>query len=364
MFPLKHSILLIIFLVFFLSPLLPAGTRGTLYGTVQDTANTPIQNARVRIVNTTNGGISRVDGSFTIPRIPAGEYTVKVSADSYIEAHYTVHIVADSNINLSVFLSPTSTKDTVETDIYGSPKTAPPSAHIAASSSSRSFEGVGFSIGIPVYHFDANAYNSFCSYFGTYTVESPRYIGCEFLNIDYYFSGGQINFQLPILRMLFAGFQDTVRPALYPSDTNGVKTKFGWGLSLSAAYSLSLFSRCCINIGARVATESADMVIFRNAYRHYSSLAEDIQDADSRILRLRGLALNVAPIAGIQYFLPTGESVPKEKTGISLSLYAMYNLNWYRWKNGNTLYTDVPNHLLNGWGAYIKLGYWMGKLKE
>lgn len=72
-----------------------AQTTGTLQGRVVDEKGAPISGAAIRIEGTPRGARSRVDGSFRILAIRAGEYRVKVTAVGY-------HAVTREKVGITV----------------------------------------------------------------------------------------------------------------------------------------------------------------------------------------------------------------------------------------------------------------------
>jgi len=58
------------------SPLTAQEQTGSIAGRVTDEAGAPIANAQITIRGTTLGGLSRADGGYTLPRVPAGTVTV------------------------------------------------------------------------------------------------------------------------------------------------------------------------------------------------------------------------------------------------------------------------------------------------
>jgi hypothetical protein len=75
---------------------------GVLTGHVPDTAGKPVIGATVRIVGTSQGGVSKApDGKFMVHKIRIGEYRVRVSAVGYKPVEYEVRIEADQTTSIS-----------------------------------------------------------------------------------------------------------------------------------------------------------------------------------------------------------------------------------------------------------------------
>lgn len=64
---------------------LPAqGTGGTISGKVVDSTSTqPLANIQIQVVGTTRGALTRADGGYTIPGVPAGAHTVRAARIGY-----------------------------------------------------------------------------------------------------------------------------------------------------------------------------------------------------------------------------------------------------------------------------------------
>lgn len=60
-----------------------AGTNGNLTGTVKDKDGKPVQGATIRVLGTVRGAKAKSNGEYLIINIPAGTYTVKVTAVGY-----------------------------------------------------------------------------------------------------------------------------------------------------------------------------------------------------------------------------------------------------------------------------------------
>ncbi|HVI79977.1 MAG TPA: carboxypeptidase-like regulatory domain-containing protein, partial [Candidatus Acidoferrum sp.] len=69
------------------------GATGAITGTVQDPSGAFVANADVRITNQETGVLERSvktgpDGSFTVPLMPVGTYTVNIQAPGFTEAKF------------------------------------------------------------------------------------------------------------------------------------------------------------------------------------------------------------------------------------------------------------------------------------
>jgi Carboxypeptidase regulatory-like domain len=83
-----------------------AQNTGTLSGTVLDEDGKPVAGATVRIEGTTQGAISRVDGSFLVRGVRSGEYPIRVTCLGYGPHHDTIVIVAGSTWESVASLKP------------------------------------------------------------------------------------------------------------------------------------------------------------------------------------------------------------------------------------------------------------------
>lgn len=81
-----------------------AGTNGNLTGTVKDKDGKPVQGATIRVMGTVRGAKAKSNGEYLIINIPAGTYTVKVTAVGYKEKNVEVTIRADQTTTLNIVL--------------------------------------------------------------------------------------------------------------------------------------------------------------------------------------------------------------------------------------------------------------------
>lgn len=81
-----------------------AGTNGNLTGTVKDKDGKPVQGATIRVLGTVRGAKAKSNGEYLIINIPAGTYTVKVTAVGYKEKNVEVTIRADQTTTLNIVL--------------------------------------------------------------------------------------------------------------------------------------------------------------------------------------------------------------------------------------------------------------------
>jgi len=97
--------------LFVLIPLIvTAGTYGVLTGTVSDKDGKPVVGASVLVQGTTSGAYTKANGRFSILKITAGQYTVKISHVSHADAFVQVRISADATENINVTLKPKDVK--------------------------------------------------------------------------------------------------------------------------------------------------------------------------------------------------------------------------------------------------------------
>jgi iron complex outermembrane receptor protein len=108
-----------------------AGT-GTIAGTVLDVSGKPIPNASVSIMNESSGSprgvVADQEGKFSAPGLPAGVYTLEVSAPSFTSSRRTgVKLAANAteNVDMSLNLSELAQSITVEGSVSVAAETAP-----------------------------------------------------------------------------------------------------------------------------------------------------------------------------------------------------------------------------------------------
>ncbi len=81
-----------------------AGTNGNLMGTVKDKDGKPVQGATIRVMGTVRGAKAKSNGEYLIINIPAGTYTIKVTAVGYKEKNIQATISADQTTTLNIVL--------------------------------------------------------------------------------------------------------------------------------------------------------------------------------------------------------------------------------------------------------------------
>ena len=75
---------------------------GILTGHVLDTSGKPVIGAMIRIVGTTQGGVSKApDGKFTVSNLDTGSRMVKITGVGYSPAEYPVTITANTAIKIA-----------------------------------------------------------------------------------------------------------------------------------------------------------------------------------------------------------------------------------------------------------------------
>ena len=82
-----------------------AGVTGILAGKVTDQEGNPVAGATVRVIGTTRGAMTKLDGKYTVININAGSYDVRVTAVGFDTVTKRVSIVADQTLTLNVSLS-------------------------------------------------------------------------------------------------------------------------------------------------------------------------------------------------------------------------------------------------------------------
>lgn len=100
--------LLALFALFFAAVYLQAQTTGTLCGRVTDTAGTGIPGARIEIVGTSRGAVSKPSGDFLIAGLRPGTYRVRVAAYGRTFQDTTVSISTGISTDLDILLHASS----------------------------------------------------------------------------------------------------------------------------------------------------------------------------------------------------------------------------------------------------------------
>ncbi len=95
---------LLLLLAFIFPITILASNYGVLKGKVVDEDGNPVIGASVRIMGTRLGGIVKSDGRFIVASIPAGSYTVRITAVGYAPYEAVVRISADDETEISVVL--------------------------------------------------------------------------------------------------------------------------------------------------------------------------------------------------------------------------------------------------------------------
>ncbi len=88
------------------APLVAQNATGLVTGRVLDSASRqPLSAVSVRIVGTSNGALSRADGSFTISLVSAGTHQVRASRIGFSAQTRTVDVVAGGTVSVDLVLS-------------------------------------------------------------------------------------------------------------------------------------------------------------------------------------------------------------------------------------------------------------------
>jgi TonB-dependent receptor len=94
----------IVWLLFILAPVVLS--QGTLRGVVSDSARQkPLIGANVILLETSLGDVTDLDGIYTVSRIPAGSYRIRISYIGFASKVVTVEIPKDNSITLNIALS-------------------------------------------------------------------------------------------------------------------------------------------------------------------------------------------------------------------------------------------------------------------
>ncbi|MBC8124975.1 MAG: TonB-dependent receptor [Candidatus Kapabacteria bacterium] len=81
-----------------------AGITGILTGKVTDKDGKPVPGATVKVMETTRGGITKLDGKYTVMNVIAGSYNVRVTSVGYDTVIKRVSIVSDQTLNIDFTL--------------------------------------------------------------------------------------------------------------------------------------------------------------------------------------------------------------------------------------------------------------------
>lgn len=100
-------------------PLAAQTVTGSINGTVVDPSGSIIPGAAVEVTNQTTGlkrsAVSSDLGTFTVPQLPPGQYTVNVSKPGFAtQARKEVQLLVNQNITLDFSMAPSAVQETVE----------------------------------------------------------------------------------------------------------------------------------------------------------------------------------------------------------------------------------------------------------
>jgi hypothetical protein len=88
---------LVFFLLFDTSSILLALDSGSIEGTVKDAqTGKPLPGANVFIVGTSMGAATNLNGEYIIPKVPAGEYTIRATYIGYEQLEFSIKVLANS----------------------------------------------------------------------------------------------------------------------------------------------------------------------------------------------------------------------------------------------------------------------------
>lgn len=83
-----------------------AGIPGIIAGKVTDKDGKPVPGATVRVIGTTRGAITKLDSKYTVLNVPAGQYSVRVTAVGYNTVAKVVNLSADQTLDLNFVVTP------------------------------------------------------------------------------------------------------------------------------------------------------------------------------------------------------------------------------------------------------------------
>lgn len=78
-----------------------AGITGIITGKVLDKSGNPVPGATVKVLETTRGAITKLDGKYTIVNVTAGTYDVRVTAVGYDTVIKKISLTADQTLTLN-----------------------------------------------------------------------------------------------------------------------------------------------------------------------------------------------------------------------------------------------------------------------
>jgi TonB-dependent receptor len=94
------KLILIFFLLFNTSTSVLAINTGSIEGYVKDAqTGTPLPGANILIVGTSRGAASDLNGEYILPKVPAGEYTIRATYIGYEQLEVRVKVLADAKVN-------------------------------------------------------------------------------------------------------------------------------------------------------------------------------------------------------------------------------------------------------------------------
>lgn len=96
--------LLFLFALFFAAIVLQAQNTGTLEGCVSDTDGAGIPGARIEVVGTSRGAVSKPNGNYIVAGLRAGTYTIRIASLGKRKIDTTVTIVAQTTTTLNITL--------------------------------------------------------------------------------------------------------------------------------------------------------------------------------------------------------------------------------------------------------------------
>ena len=98
---------------------------GTITGTVADQSGVPLQGASVFIIGTQGGGYTNAQGTFTVPKVPVGVYTVRVRMAGHAQQERVgVRVDANKTTNVGDFTLVEQAYRIKEVEVQGDQKIA------------------------------------------------------------------------------------------------------------------------------------------------------------------------------------------------------------------------------------------------
>jgi hypothetical protein len=94
----NHRYILAVIMLIATTMAASAGTTGILTGKVTDNEGNPVLGVTIRVLGTTRGGVTKVDGKYTVSNITSGTHDLRITALGFDTVLHRVSIVADQTL--------------------------------------------------------------------------------------------------------------------------------------------------------------------------------------------------------------------------------------------------------------------------